>query len=220
MRRIFLTLAILTLWATSMCAQEREYRARHDSLMVYQSWESIFNGIADTLIMNPEVLMYTPYDIEFDGIRKNINKMLKDETVAVALGDSLWFVNTNWLKKNFKGESKHMSHYVPLYFSAKVAFVQWAGSSSLGWRFLEAMRNGEATADEYNKPGMIYLINFENGLVEKVDSKKLSELLSDYPDLQRRYESMRDYDKPYIINDFFLQYVQRLGQDPSVPYLF
>jgi hypothetical protein len=48
----------------------------------------------------------------------------------------------------------------------------------------------------------------------------MSRLLEPYMDLRRRYESMRDYKETYMINNFFLQYVDRLNDDDSVPFLF
>lgn len=220
MKRVILITTIIIAYATSICAQD--YHARHDSLMVYLSWESMFDGIADTTLLNPEITAYSPYHIEFDGIKKPINKMLKEQTIAVALGDTLWYINSKWLKKNFKGECKHMNDYVPLYFSGKIAFVQWA-SPNKGMniqKWLALMEGNVIIDDDEQDAGMLYLINFENMMIEKIDSEKLSELLVNYPDLQRRYESMRDYKETYMINDFFLQYVERLNEDSNVPYLF
>ena len=120
MKQIILIVTFIIMCATSMKSQEHKYQVRHDSLMVYQSWEAMFDGVADTIVINPAITAYSPYQVEFDGIKKPVNKMLKDETVAVALGDTLWYINSQWLKKNFKGDSKHMNYYVPLYFSGKI----------------------------------------------------------------------------------------------------
>lgn len=220
MKRVILIATIIIACVTSICAQD--YRARHDSLMVYMSWESMFDGIADTTVLNPEITAYTPFHIEFDGIKKSTNKMLKEQAIAVAMGDTLWYINSRWLKKNFKGECKHMNDYVPLYFSGKIAFIQWsAPSRGVNILKLIALMDNSIDIDEYEQnAGMLYLINFENKMVEKIDSSKLSELLATYPDLQRRYESMHDYKETYMINDFFLQYIERLNEDPNIPYLF
>ena len=223
MKRTFILLATIILLGMGLKAQEHQYTIRHDSLYVYPSWEAIFDATPSNIIINPEVMVYTPFHVEFDCIKKDLNKLVKNESLAVAIGDTLWYINSKWLKQNFKGECKGMRDYVPLYFSSKIAFVQWAGPNSLGSRVLDMLLGvGEFDPDdsEFAPAGMLYLLNFDNMMVEKVDSDKLSEILSYYPDLQRRYESMRDYKEAYIINDFFLQYVQRISQDPSVPYLF
>ncbi len=198
----------------SSAQDEPQYKVRHDSLYVYMSWEAMFDGVPDTIIMNPEVDAYTPYEVEFDCIKKDLNKMVKNEAVAVALGDTLWFVNSKWIKSNFKGDCKKMDSYVPLYFSSKVAFVQWAGFTVP--KFFVSRTDIEACLDDPH----LYLINFENAMVERITSDKLCEILDIYPDLKRRYMMMRDYDEEYMISDFFLQYVDRIGRDPSVPYLF
>lgn len=216
MKRTLLIIISIVLCALTAMAQEEQYKLRHDSLFVYESWESIFSGEADHLIINPEVDVYTPYDVEFDGIKKELNKILKDEAVAVAWGDSLWYINSQWLRKNFKGDCKKMRDYVPLYFSSKIAFVQWTGT--VVSKFM--IQTFDLDVNDYLDNGEIYLLNFENMMVEKVDSNRLSNLLSYYPDLQRRYDSMRDYKETYMIADFFLQYVQRISQDPNVPFLF
>ena len=199
-------------------AQGTKYKVRHDSLMVYQSWEAMFDGISDTIIINPEIKLYSAYHIEFDGIKKNINSLLKDHTVAASLGDSLWYINSRWLKKYFKGECKHMRDYVPLYYSAKIAFIQWSAPSNNN-PLVSLL--GDVLEIDYEEPeAKLYLIDFENLQVDLINSEKLSKLLSYYPDLQRRYESMHDFQKTYMINNFFLQYVQRLNEDPNVPFLF
>jgi len=215
MKRTFLILAsILMCIACASAQSESQYKVRHDSLHVYLSWESMFDGVADTIIMNPEFDAVTPYNIEFDCIKKDLNKLVKNEAVAVAVGDTLWFVNSNWIKKNFEGPCKKMKNYVPLYFSAKVAFVQWAGFTVP--EFFVNRSNIEMFLDDPH----LYILDFDNATVEQVTSDKLIDLLDMYPDLKRRYQMMRDYDEEYMIDDFFLQYVERLSQDPSVPFLF
>ncbi len=73
--------------------------------------------------------------------------------------------------------------------------------------------------DPWENPADFFWIDFENKRVDKIDHKKLSELLSVYPDLQRRFEQMRDYKKRYIIQSFFIDFIQRASRDPGYPYL-
>lgn len=193
-----------------------------DAVMVYNSWEAIFDQQSDTIIFNPHIEAYTPCTIEIIGENKDTRNIL-DNAVAVALGDSIWLINSNWLKKNFSGDCKKMDLWVPLFFSAKVAFVQWTKyDANVGMSLLGALFGDEDLFDKDYEATIpeLYLINFEDQVVEEIDHKVLSRLLSDYPDLQRRYEGMKDYKKTYMINTFFLDYIDRLNADPNVPYLF
>lgn len=216
MKRTFLIIIGILLLAISSSAQEQQYKLRHDSLYVYQSWEHIFDGEVDFIIVNPDILTHTPFDVEFDAVKNDLRKIVNDIAVAVSVGDSLWYINSKWIKKNFKGDCKGFRDYVPLYFSAKIAFVQW------GKQFRKFTVNDDDNIDYSATPpeGKLYLLDFETGIVELIDSDKLSQLLTPYHDLRRRYEMMHDYDKTYVINDFFLQYVGRINNDPDVPYLF
>lgn len=216
MKQTILIFMGILLWAATASAQQSQYKLRHDSLYVYTTWEQIWAGEPSVIVLNPDIKVYTPYQVEFDAIKKDLRQIVNDKAVTVALGDSLWYINSKWLKHNFKGDCKRMRDYVPFYFSSKVAFVQWAsaGVPKFMMQFMDI--DAMDTIDD----GEIYLLDFESMTVEKVDSDKLSELLSRYPDLRRRYEMMQDYNEPYMIADFFLQYVERIMQDPDVPYLF
>ena len=74
MRQIYITLMIVFLTAMGMAAEQ--YQARHDSVWVYNSWEAIMDQWPDTLIINPEITVWTPYDIEFEDVDKDVTKML------------------------------------------------------------------------------------------------------------------------------------------------
>lgn len=211
-----LILTTLLLWAASATAQDApQYTVRHDSLHVYLSWEAMWGGNADTIVINPEFIPYTIYDIEFDCIKRDLNKMVRKQAVGVAIGDTLWYVNSRWLKDNFTGDCKRMRDYVPLYFSSKIAFIQWAGTSLPGYFY-----SSVPDIEEYMDDPEIYVISFENKEVRLLDSDLLTNLLDDYPDLRRRYVSMRDYKERHMIAYFFLQYVERVNADPTVLPLF
>jgi hypothetical protein len=47
----------------------------------------------------------------------------------------------------------------------------------------------------------------------------LSELLSEYHDLQMRYEGMKDYKKREIIEDYFYKFIDRATEDIMRPYI-
>ena len=212
-------LAILSL-AQSLMAQD--YHARHDSPWVYNSWQSLMEQWPDTLIINPEITAYTPYDIEFDSGRKSINKMLQSQTLAVSLGDSIWLINSDYLNRNFKGEAKKMDDYVPFFFNSKVAFVRCVPShTSLGMALLGSLIGDPdaLAADPFNDPANIYWIDFNTKKVERLTHKLLSRLLSDcdYRDLQVRFEAMKDYKERSVVNYFFNEFIDRTTSDPNYP---
>ena len=221
MRQIYITLMIVFLTAMGMAAEQ--YQARHDSVWVYNSWEAIMDQWPDTLIINPEITVWTPYDIEFEDVDKDVTKMLKHQTVAVAIGDTTWLVNTQWLRDNkYKGDCKKLDDYAPLFFNSKVAFIQCVPNhTSLGMVLLGSLvGDSEAfSADPWESQPDFFWIDFEGKRVDKVDHKKLSELLNDYPDLRRRFEQMRDYKERYMVQSFFIDYVQRAERDPGYPYI-
>lgn len=195
-----------------------------DSLTVFKSWEAVFDCRPDTVLHQVLVEVYTPYDfnIKPQGKDKRTKKMLKEEAQVVLLGDSMWLVNSDYLKREFKGDCKHFSHYLPLYFSSRIAFVQWQrGTPTVGGMLLNMLVGGMygldadiGMGDYYlGRVAPFYLIDFGNKRVEKVDYKFLLELLDDYRDLRRRFEQMRDCEEQYMVNEFFLEYVERLNGD-------
>lgn len=204
----------------------------NDTLMVYNSWEAIFDLIPDTIVANPEIKVRSEYDFEFKATSRDakaVNKMLKNEAVAVCLGDTLWLINSDWLKRNFKGDCKHFSRYVPLYYTGKIAFVQFQRNNpTVGGFLLNLLVDGVLGADSgigmgdgYNgETPKLYWIDFNNLRVREVNKNLLLELLEPYPDLLQRYTFRQYQDETYLINEFFLDYVNRLNRDPEVPYLF
>lgn len=204
----------------------------NDTLMVYNSWEAIFDLMPDTIVANPEIKVRSEYDFEFKATSRDakaVNKMLKNEAVAVCLGDTLWLINSDWLKRNFKGDCKHFSRYVPLYYTGKIAFVQFQRNNpTVGGFLLNLLVDGVLGADSgigmgdgYNgETPKLYWIDFDNLRVREVNKNLLLELLEPYPDLLQRYTFRQYQDETYLINEFFLDYVNRLNRDPEVPYLF
>ena len=204
----------------------------NDTLMVYKSWEAIFDLMPDTIVANPLIKVRSDFDFEFKASSRDakaVSKMLKNEAVAVCMGDTLWLINSDWLKRYFKGDCKHFSRYVPLYYTGKIAFVQFQRDEpTVGGFLLNVLIDGILGADSgigmgdgYNgETPKLYWIDFDNLRVREVNKKLLLELLEPYPDLLQRYTFRENQDETYLINEFFLDYVNRLNQDPEVPYLF
>ena len=225
-------MSIVAVVALFAAARMEASTGGNDTLMVYNSWEAIFDLIPDTIVANPEIKVRSEYDFEFKATSRDakaVNKMLKNEAVAVCLGDTLWLINSDWLKRNFKGDCKHFSRYVPLYYTGKIAFVQFQRNNpTVGGFLLNLLVDGVLGADSgigmgdgYNgETPKLYWIDFDNLRVREVNKNLLLELLEPYPDLLQRYTFRQYQDETYLINEFFLDYVNRLNRDPEVPYLF
>ncbi len=215
MKQIILLIVTLMLCASAGKAQSQSGDSeRHDSLYVYLSWEAVWAGDADTVVLDPDATVYTPYDIEFRCDKKSLNNLIKKDAVAVSLGDTLWMVNSRWLKKNDFEGSRRMRNYVPLYISPKIAFVHWAGVSIPDFFY------HDVDLSEFMEDSNLYIIAFDLKRMVLVNQKQLSFMLEEYPDLKIRYESLKSYKEQETITDYFLQYVDRINADPLVLPLF
>lgn len=172
-----------------------------DNVYFYDSWSQIFElNPADT-VKRPIITNESPYETTF-AIKDEKQKLvyIKDH-LAASLNDSIWVINSKYLQREFKGDAKMLKNFVPLYFNEKLAYVIY----SYPW---------EA---EYKV--FYFYIDFEKRRVSKVTPKVLKELLAFYPDLLKRYESMRDYKSPIMIEDYFIEYVKRVTNDETRPYI-
>ena len=43
--------------------------------------------------------------------------------MALSQGDSIWLINSKYLKKNFKGDVKGLDGFIPVFFNDRVAFI-------------------------------------------------------------------------------------------------
>ena len=211
-KTLLLMIMALVCFGTIGAQDEAEWPQVNDTLMVYKTWEAVFDGQPDAVVTNHFYAQEMPFEVYIGSDSERVSRLLDDEAAIVAQGDTVWFISARWLNDHFSGECRKMSDWVPLFFSAKVAFVQWGTYSLMSGVF-------GGLVDWDVKPDL-YLLDFATHKVEKVDHKVLSRLLSDYPDLQRRYESMKDYKKSHVIENYLMEYVDRLNDDPNVPYLF
>ncbi len=198
---------VLLAFCSLHCAAE-EY-AESDTVYFYDSWEQMFQVEPDTMMIDLAIDYYSPYELYFESSDKKANRRIKKEYVAATLGDSTWLINSDYLKECFKGDSKNMHGYVPLFFSEKVAYavVEEYSYAELG----DIAFNVIST---YN-----YYIDFSQHKVIKIDEKSLSALLADYHDLRMRFEGMKNNNKSSIINDYFFKYVDRANEDCMRPYI-
>lgn len=198
---------VLLVFCSLHCAAE-EY-AESDTVYFYDSWEQMFQMEPDTMMIDLAIDYYSPYELYFESSDKKANKRIKKEYVAATLGDSTWLINSNYLKEFFKGDSKNMNGYVPLFFSEKVAYVVVEENS-----YAELGDIAFNVISTFN-----YYIDFSQHKVIKIDEKTLNALLADYNDLRMRFESMKNNKKSSIINDYFFKYVDRANEDCMRPYI-
>lgn len=188
-----------------------------DTVYFYDTWEQMLNFTPIAVIIDPVIEIRSPYELYVDACDDNINDLISNKHIALSLGDSIWLVNSYYLKLHFKGDTKMLNGYVPVYFNDKVAYITYAASD--GWSVtLNDYLFGEVSYDGAIKKVVDYCyIDFMHHKVLKVDHSVLSSLLDDYHDLQVRYESMKEFKDPEIIEDYFLKYIDWATEDIMRP---
>ena len=198
---------LLVLAMTSL--QVFAYGKGQDTVYFYNTWQQILDNNPAAMGLDP--FFYSDgYSVAFESTDRNFNQNIRKLHIAVSMGDSLWLINSRYLKQNFKGDAKDLNDYVPLFYNDKVAYVVTRAKLS----FKDIMMGDEnVTEIDY------YYIDFLNRKVLRVTPKVLSGLLEDYRDLLMRYEGMRDYNKRYIIEDYFFKFVDRATDDIMRPFI-
>ncbi len=195
-------IVLMVLAMTSIQAVALTSEMPHDTIYFYNTWEQMFNEEPVIALVDPWIETITPYDVVITADDSRIS----ERVVAATLGDSIWLINTHYLRQNFGGDAKKLSDFVPLYFNEKVAFVVSDAAMSVKDILF-------GPSEDYYPEGDYFYIDFQNRKVLKVTPAVLSALLEDYHDLQMRYEGMKDYKKRHIIEDYFFKYVDRATQD-------
>lgn len=214
--KIIRCLALAVMMLSTLAAHADE---QIDTVFLYGSWESIMYQEPTSLLLNPEIQIYTPYQVDIVTYDKEIDNHVYSDFIAATLGDSTWLINGEYLKKNFKGDTRHLDGFMPLFFNNKVAFAVFVGYDEPN-SVTSVLFGSEYLSDEdYENNKNYYYIDFENELVRKVDHKVMSDLLKDYHHLQMRYEGMKDYKKKYIIEDYFYKFIEQATNDPMRPYI-
>ena len=195
-------IVLMALAMTSIQAVALTSEMPHDTIYFYNTWEQMFNEEPVIALVDPWIETITPYDV----VITTDDSRISDRVVAATLGDSIWLINTHYLRQNFGGDAKKLSDFVPLYFNEKVAFVVSDAAMSVKDILF-------GPSEDYYPEGDYFYIDFQNRKVLKVTPTVLSALLEEYHDLQMRYEGMKDYKKRHIIEDYFFKYVDRATQD-------
>ena len=182
-----------------------------DTVYFYGSWNQMLDMQPMAILLNPYVEIYTPFELFIGSNDEQVNQTIrKNGFVAVSLGDSIWFANSDYIQHEFTGDVSSFTNFVPVFFNEKVAYLVYPGQLSV-----KEILAGESESSSID----YYYIDFKYNNVKRVTHNYLSKLLEDYHDLQVRYEGMKDYKKRDIIEYFFMEYVNRASQDfmrPSI----
>lgn len=198
-------IALMVLALAALCAHAVE--EPHDTVCFYDSWENMFIMMPDTMIVDPMIDVCSPFEVYIETGDKKLDKKIKKGYMAATLGDTTWVINSYYVRKNFKGDSKNLHGYVPFFFNDKVAYAvveeySYAGVGDIDYTVISTFN---------------YYFDFDKRKVHRVDYKMLDALLADYPDLRMRYQAMKNNKRQSMTSDFFLDYVDRVTDDPSRP---
>ncbi len=185
-----------------------------DTVYFYDTWEQMMDMSPVAMLIDPYIETLTPYEVYITTGDEQLNELIANEHLAVTLGDSIWLISSQALRKYFKGDVRKLHGYVPVFFNEKVAFATYAGLS------VKSVLWGDNGGDgSFEDAVDYYYFDFLNRKVLKVTPETLIDLLEDYHDLQMRYEGMRDYKKRPIIKEYFYRYVDRATRDFMRPYI-
>ena len=202
-------LSLLTVALSAFCCYADS--EPNDTVFFYKTWEQMLDMKPMAMLINPYVEVYTPFELFIGSNDETVNRVLSEEGfIAISLGDSIWYANSEYLHREFKGDVNEFTNFVPLFFNEKVAYLTYPGKLSV-----KDLLMGDDYSENYTID--YFYIDFMNSRVKRVTHKYLSELLEDYHDLQMRYEGMKDYKKRPIIEDYFFKYVQRATGDIMHP---
>ena len=203
-RRLILAICLLS------CLPMQADTEPRDTVCFYETWEQMFDMAPVAMAVDP-YMYFGPYEMEFVTSDDKFNNDIHNSYLAATINDSIWFINSEYLRKHFKSsDAASLSNYLPLFFDYKVAYAIGAANPSVAELLFGSDGNIEI---DY------YYIDFVNRKVRRVNSSTLSQLLEDYHDLQMRYEGMKDYKKREIIEDYFFKYIDRASQDVMHPYI-
>ena len=216
MRRVLLHIVLFLAMAASAVTTHAS-TSTQDTVYFYDTWEQMLNFTPVAVIIDPIIETISPYELYVDACNDNVNEKINNKHIALSLGDSIWLVNSYYLKLHFKGDTKMLNGYVPVFFNDKVAYVTYVRYDE--WSVsLNDYLFGEVSYDGAIKKLVNYCyIDFMRHKVLKVDHSVLSNLLDGYNDLLMRYEGMKDYKSPEIIEEYFLKYVDRATEDIMRP---
>ncbi len=186
----------------------------NDTIYFYKTWQQMLDNQPSAYLVNPIIFAQTPYEIYIETGYEDTNEAIETGYLALSQGDSIWLMNSKFIKKYFKGDVKGLSGYIPVFFNDKVAYL--TANGPLRAKDILFGNNVDGVTS-YSQA--FYYIDFQNHMVKHVTHTYLSELLEEYHDLQMRYEGMKNYKKQEIIEDYFYKYIDRATEDIMRPYI-
>ncbi len=194
-----------------------------DTVYVYLSWNQVFNHMPAIAYSGPIVFPNNGLEYEIYTLDDTSQAVLNEAAIAINVGDSLWLVNTNYLKKNFECQYDGFYNYIPLYFSSKIAFCQYWDDYAQEY-YLRPMHT--ATGEQVLEPVLLhrgqpryYILDFDQKELYALDQKRLAKLLAAYPELRERYLSRKHRNDPEVLAFYFQKYIEALDNDPAAPSL-
>ena len=94
-----------------------------DTIYFYDTWEQILDNRPQSMLVNPNVVVLSPYSIVFSAYNKKIADQIDHQHIAISMGDSIWLVNSNYLERRFVTQIDYPMGYIPMFFNEKVAYV-------------------------------------------------------------------------------------------------
>ena len=211
--RIFILMSLVCGSWLFCGAQEATDSVPIDTVYVYHSWESILTHQPDAAYSGPIVYHNNELEIRVFAPDAHTDSIINVNSVAVCVGDTLWMLNTAYLYQNFDVKFDWFDHFIPLYFTDKIAFVKFWNQYPDDYYIRPMPYNQFERVWLYDCKASFYLLDFVDRRVLQLNQKVLSSLLLRYPDLHRRYTGMKKNKDPEVVDYFFLKYIDRLKTD-------
>ena len=73
-----------------------------DTVYFYGTWNQMLDMQPMTVLLNPYVEIYTPFELFIGSRDEQVNQTLRENGfVALSLGDSVWFANSDYIQYEF-----------------------------------------------------------------------------------------------------------------------
>ena len=215
MKNFLRNILLVVVAGFSMLASAQTQSHPLDTIYFYKSWAQMLYLEPSAYIVNPVIYQDSDCEIYIETGNDEVNQMIEDEYIAFSRDAETFYINSDYLKKEFTGDVRVHEGFVPLFFNDKVAFIISYGPLTVR----DVLFGNSGDEGITNRNVDYYNINFLNNSVNRVTHEYLSELLEDYHDLKMRYEGMKDYKKDYIIEDYFFKYIDRATDDFMHPFI-
>ena len=133
MKKLLRYIAMATLLMASATAwgQTRAEGEAMDTVYFYKTWQQMLEFNPEAYLINPFFDAVSPYEVYFATGDEKIDNMIHEDYIAFSQGDSIWLINSEYLNKHFKGDSKHLNGFAPVFFNDKGLLVSWPMHRSL-----------------------------------------------------------------------------------------